>query len=193
MRNQNLFTDFQSTVPRECLQMMTRNSWRIVAVLACLVVVSARAQEVEDLEKLDRQERAGLRNYDRGNYEAAFESLSGTAVRGFKTSQYILAFMFLKGQYVDQSLLLGMAWLGVAKESGDPEWLELYQNLYSQLPPNQQAIVDARVAQYVEKYGMATQNVSCSRQPVAGSRRAETNCIKIDGKVSPIYPVELKP
>lgn len=166
---------------------------RFVAILACLLALPAGSQEVEDLEKLDRQEKAGLRNYDRGNYEAAFEALSGTAVRGLKPSQYILAFMFLKGQYVDQSVLLGMAWLGVAKESGDPEWLELYQSIYSQLPPDQRPIVDARVAKYVEQYGMATQNVSCSRQPVAGSRRAETNCIKIDGKVSPIFPVEMKP
>jgi TPR repeat protein len=168
-------------------------SLRCAAALMLVAAVSASGQEVEDLEKLDRQEKTGLRYYDRGDYQAAFNDLSGTAVRGLKPSQYILAFMFLKGQYVDQSLLLGMAWLGVAKESQDPEWMELYQSIYQRLSPEQQAIVDAKVAQYVEQYGMATQNVSCSRQPVAGSRRMESNCIKIDGKTSPIFPVELKP
>lgn len=172
------------------------NPKTLLRCVAALILVGSGAvngQEVGDIEKLDRQEKAGLRHYNRGEYQAAFEALSGTAVRGLKPSQYILAFMFLKGQYVDQSALLGLAWLGVAKESQDPEWMEMYQNLYQRLPPEQQVIVDAKVAQYVEKYGTATQNVSCSRQPVIGSRRMESNCIKADGKVSPIYPVEMKP
>jgi hypothetical protein len=168
---------------------------QILGALTCLVSMAAMAQdfELEDLEKLDRQEKSGLRYYERGDYEAAFEALSGTAVRGLKPSQYILSFMFLKGQYVDQSVLLGMAWLGVAKESQEPEWMELYQSVYQRLPPEQQAIVDAKVAQYVGRYGMTAQNVSCSRRPVAGSRRMESNCIKADGKASPIYPVEMAP
>lgn len=168
---------------------------RVLAILFCLASTATAAQsfELEDLERLDRQEKSGLRYYEQGDYPSAFEALSGTAVRGLKPSQYILSFMFLKGQYVDQSVLLGMAWLGVAKESQEPEWMELYQSIYQQLPPEQQAIVDAKVAQYVERYGMTAQNVSCSRRPVAGSRRVESNCIKSDGKASPIYPVETKP
>ncbi|MEQ9564010.1 MAG: hypothetical protein RLN69_15935, partial [Woeseiaceae bacterium] len=101
---------------------------RVLAILFCLASTATAAQrfELEDLERLDRQEKSGLRYYEQGDYPSAFEALSGTAVRGLKPSQYILSFMFLKGQYVDQSVLLGMAWLGVAKESQEPEWMELY-------------------------------------------------------------------
>lgn len=154
---------------------------------------AGQGYHVEDLERLDRQEKTGLRHYVRGEYKAAFENLSATAVRGMKQSQYNLAFMFLKGQYVDQSILLGMGWLGVAIESGDPEWLELYQSLYNRLSAEQKQLVDAKVALYVERYGVVAQNVSCSRRPVAGTRRIESRCIKAAEKPYQLFPVELKP
>ncbi len=94
-----------------------------------------------------KQESTGLRYYERGNYAKAFENLSATAARGFKESQYILAFLFLKGQHVETSLVLGMGWLGVAVESEDPEWIELYQSIYQRAPPEQQQLIDVKVEQ----------------------------------------------
>lgn len=166
-----------------------------IASSICVLALTAGAQEIrnEDRARLDQQESAGLRNYERGDYEKAFENLSATAVRGMKKSQYILAFMFLKGQFVDSSVLLGMGWLGVAVESQEPEWIELYQSIYQRLSPDEKELVDAKVGQYIEHYGMVTQNVSCSRRPEAGSRKIESRCVKVDGKAYPIYPVELKP
>jgi TPR repeat protein len=166
-----------------------------VAALLLLATLSATGQEVgfENLERLGRQETAGLRHYGRGNYEKAFESLSATAVRGMKESQYILSFMFLKGQHVDQSVQLGMAWLRVAIESGDPEWIELYRSLYDRLPEDQRQPVAERVARYIRQYGLVTQHVTCSRRPAAGSRRIESRCVKDTEQTYPLYPVELKP
>jgi hypothetical protein len=96
-----------------------------VLIFGCLAVTAACGQDgkLESVERLYKQESTGLRHYDRGNYEKAFENLSTTAARGFKESQYILAFMFLKGQHVKSSLVLGMGWLGVAIESEEPEWV----------------------------------------------------------------------
>ncbi len=163
--------------------------------LACLAADAAIGQDskVESVERLYKQESTGLRHYDRGNYDKAFENLSTPAARGFKESQYILAFMFLKGQHVETSLLLGMGWLGVAIESEEPEWIELYQSIYERTAPEQQQLIDVKVSQYIEQFGLVTQNVTCSRRPSAGTRRIESRCIKDAEKLSPIYPVELRP
>ena len=162
-------------------------------ILACLGAAAAYGQDgkVESVDRLYKQESTGLRHYDRGNYEKAFENLSTTAARGFKESQYILAFMFLKGQHVETSLVLGMGWLGVAIESEEPEWIELYHSIYQRATPEQRQLIDVKVSQYIQQFGLVTQNVTCSRRPSAGTRRIESRCIKDAEKISPIYPVEL--
>lgn len=65
-------------------------------------------------ETLFLQERLGIKKYYAGEYKESFELLSQTATWGLKESQYFLAFMFMKGQHVQQSSVLGMAWLAVA-------------------------------------------------------------------------------
>jgi len=42
--------------------------------------------------------------------------------------------MFLKGQYVEQSTLIGMGWLGVAIEAEVEEWEDLFKDIYSKTP-----------------------------------------------------------
>ncbi len=173
--------------------MKTGISAKCALALASLAGAGAFAQEskVESVERLYKQESTGLRHYSSGNYEKAFNNLSTTAARGFKESQYILAFMFLKGQHVESSLVLGMGWLGVAIESEEPEWIELYDSIYQQVSPEQQQLIDAKVAQYVLQFGRETQNVTCSRRQSAGTRRIESRCIKDSENLYPIYPVEL--
>jgi hypothetical protein len=161
-------------------------------ILACLADAAySQDGKVESVDRLYKQESTGLRHYDRGNYEKAFENLSTAASRGFKESQYILAFMFLKGQHVETSLVLGMGWLGVAIESEEPEWIELYNSIYQRATAEQQQLIDVKVSQYIQQFGLVAQNVTCSRRPSAGTRRIESRCIKDAEKVSPIYPVEL--
>jgi len=146
-----------------------------------------------EIELMYRNEETGLRQYDRGDFEQAFETLSDTAVQGLKKSQYILAFMFLKGEHVDKSILLGMGWLGVARESGEKEWVTLYDNMYARANATQKAMIDEKVKQYVGLYGMSATNVTCRRAQVAGSRRYEMRCIKVRGVIDDPVPVELKP
>ena len=173
----------------------------IVAALLFAMPAIAQIQGIPDYERSDnlepevelmyKREASGLKQYDRGDYEAAFEQLSETAIQGLKKSQYILAFMFLKGEYVDKNILLGMAWLGVAAESEDKEWVEQYNNLYANFNEAQQAMVDAKVNQYIERYGLSKTNVTCERLQAAGSRRYETRCIKTGLPTADPVPVEL--
>mgnify|MGYP006173792415 FL=1 len=75
---------------------------------------------------LEMKEINGIKQYEKGNYEEAFNLLKEPAAWGYKGSQYALAFIFLKGNHVQQSTLLGMGWLGVAKEANVKEWTEQY-------------------------------------------------------------------
>jgi len=145
------------------------------------------------IELMYRNEDNGVTQYKNENFESAFELFSGSAVQGLKKSQYMLAFMFLKGEHVNKSILLGMGWLGVAKESGEKDWVELYDNMYARANPTQQAMIDEKVRQYVELYGMDATNVTCKRAQVAGSRRYEMRCIKVGGVNTDPVPVELQP
>ncbi|MBT8080335.1 MAG: sel1 repeat family protein [Gammaproteobacteria bacterium] len=163
----------------------------IFCLAASLAAVSA---EWESIPHLYQREDAGLRHYSAERYDEAFESLSFTAARGLKKSQYILAFMFMKGQHVEKSTLLAMGWLGVAKESGEQEWVDLYDAIYAKLTPAQRTVVDSRVEQYIGWYGMAAQNVQCAkRHATVGSRRRESTCLKVEGKAYEVYPVQLTP
>ena len=91
-----------------------------------------------------------MREYKRGNYQKAFDLLKEPASFGYKGSQYVLAFMFLKGQYVQQSTLLGMGWLGVAVEANVKEWREQYNTFYSGATPAQQEQIDKTVRKYIQ-------------------------------------------
>lgn len=145
------------------------------------------------IELMYKNETSGLSAYDKGEFDSAFNLLSETAVQGLKKSQYIMAFMFLRGEHVDKSILLGMAWLGVAKESGEDEWVELYDNMMTRANPTQQAMIEEKVSQYVSLYGMDRMNLTCKRAQVTGSRRYEMRCIKVGGVDTDPTPVELTP
>jgi hypothetical protein len=127
------------------------------------------------------KERSGLRAYQAGNYDSAFEILSDTATKGLKESQYLVALMLLKGQGVSKSTLGGLGWLGVAIESGNEEWSEIYNEMYESLNQDQRAMIDEQVRKYVEKYGSKAQGISCSNRPLTGSHRAELRCSKLEG------------
>ena len=44
--------------------------------------------------------------------------------------------------------------------------------------------------QYIEYYGMESQQLDCSKRPIAGSRRLITNCTKVPGVLTKLYEIE---
>jgi TPR repeat protein len=152
--------------------------------LSISLPLSAAMVDSVQIVALYDQERSGIKAYQAGNYESAFKKLSGTATKGLKDSQYLVALMLLKGQGVSKSTLGGFGWLGVAIESGNEEWIETYNSMYESLNQDQRAMIDEQVRRYVEKYGSAAQGMSCTKRPLTGSHRAELRCSKVEG----IYP-----
>jgi len=135
-------------------------------------------------------ERAGIQAYKAGDFSKAFERLKGPALHGLKQAQYLIAFMFLKGQHVDQSLIIGMGWLGVAKESKIKSWQSVYDQIYDNATIEKKALIDNKVAEYIEKFGSRTQKIKCVNRVPVGRKNTRIECNKQEG-ITPLYDIEL--
>lgn len=123
-------------------------------------------------------ERAGIRHYDNGEYEKAFESLRVSAQQGLKNSQHYLGIMYLKGLSAPHSIELGMGWLGVANEIPLEDWTKIYSTIYKELSDKQKFKVDIKVNELKASYGMKAQNLSCQKKGTLSSRRKIVQCQK---------------
>lgn len=136
-----------------------------------------------------KKEQAGIRAYENGDHDKAFDALRETAPRGLKESQYVMSLMFMQGHGTERSVLIGLGWLGVAIESGNPDWQATFDNIAANLSDAQRAMVDVKVSEYIEKYGTVTQGVTCQKRTSAGSRSISRRCDKIEGSY-PDYEIE---
>lgn len=150
-------------------------------VLCISLPLHAALVDSNEIVLLYDKERNGIKAYMAGDYDSAFDTLSSTATKGLKESQYLVALMLLKGEGVSKSTLAGLAWLGVAIESGNEEWIGTFNMMYESLSPEHRATIDEQVRRYVEKYGSSAQGISCSKRPLTGSHRSELRCSKQEG------------
>ncbi|WP_155730557.1 sel1 repeat family protein [Pseudoalteromonas luteoviolacea] len=164
----------------------------LIIILIAVVLPACQSNRaiIKDIDAIHKQERNGIKLYQQGQYASAFEELGELATWGYKDAQYYLAFMFLKGQHVEQSTLIGMGWLGVAAASGITEWVDFYEALYAKATPQMRAKIDTVVADYKQKFGMKAQFVSCRRTQTSTSMKVVMMCTKED-KIIKVYPLYL--
>jgi hypothetical protein len=147
----------------------------------------------KSLLQIEVEERAGVRYHKQGDYKNAFKKLSASAKWGMKQPQYLLGVMFLKGQHVEQSIEIGMGWLGVANEVDIKEWRDLYDGIYNKLSTQQKIAVDEKVELYVNQYGIKAQNLSCVRGDTIYSAKIRIYCqLRTDG-IRQLYDIEGTP
>jgi len=153
-----------------------------IIILTILLVTSFNsfAQAPLDPNFAFRKERLGLKQFRQGNYKKAFDNLSELAAWGYKDSQYALAFMFLKGQHVKQSTLIGMSWLALAAESGRKDWVNQFDKFYSFATKEEQLKFDKMIKNYKSKFGMKVQRVTCRKTQKPQSVRWVIDCVKGD-------------
>ena len=164
----------------------------IFLLLVSLLLISCKSTGIliKDIDIIDKQQKWGVTLYERGDYEGAFNQLSELAVWGYKDAQYTLAFMFLKGQYVEQSTLIGVGWLGVATESGREEWETLLQNIYSKASNEAKVKFDIMIKDYKSKFGLKAQHVTCRKTTHGMSKRIIMKCTKND-TLTTVYEIDL--
>jgi TPR repeat protein len=153
---------------------------KIIFTILFVTSFNSLAQAPLDPNYAFRKERLGLKQFNNGNYNEAFSNLSELAAWGFKDSQYALAFMFLKGQHVKQSTLIGLSWLALAAESGRKDWINQFNVFYSAASKKEQLKIDKMIKDYKSKFGMKVQRVTCSTTQNLGSLKSVRKCIKGD-------------
>jgi outer membrane protein assembly factor BamD (BamD/ComL family) len=163
----------------------------VFVMFISIFLTSCKSTDIERKSTvfLEMKEINGIKQYEKGNYEKAFNLLKEPAAWGYKGSQYALAFMFLKGNYVQQSTLLGMGWLGVAKEANVKEWTEQYNTFYTTASNKEKKEIDVIVEEYIKRYGLISQDVTC-KKAINAYRRVDIKCHKYDG-IGIIYPVDV--
>ena len=132
----------------------------------------------------------GADAHKKGDFSSAYDNLSFAAQSGMKEAQYLLGFMYLKGEYVQRSIPVGMAWLGTALEIENKDWSALYSRVYHSLNEQQQVFIDRKVSQYIDIYGMDIQNVDCQLTSVIGSRKLAQRCTKQADRLTPLFSME---
>ena len=132
----------------------------------------------------------GADAHKKGDFSSAYDNLSFAAQSGMKEAQYLLGFMYRKGEYVQRSIPVGMAWLGTALEIENKDWSALYSRVYHSLNEQQQVFIDRKVSQYIDIYGMDIQNVDCQLTSVIGSRKLAQRCTKQADRLTPLFSME---
>ena len=132
----------------------------------------------------------GADAHKKGYFSSAYDNLSFAAQSGMKEAQYLLGFMYLKGEYVQRSIPVGMAWLGTALEIENKDWSALYSRVYHSLNEQQQVFIDRKVSQYIDIYGMDIKNVDCQLTSVIGSRKLAKRCTKQADRLTPLFSME---
>lgn len=164
--------------------------YTLIVLLIVMVATSTFAAGLYDTQRLNtlyKKEINGIRAYDDGAFKSAFKTLSDTACKGLKESQYLVSIMFMQGQGTNKSILLGLAWLG---DAGDEAWQKTFDTLDNALNVAQRSMVDEKIQEYVGKFGSDTQGVTRAKRTAVGNRNFELRGAKSQGTY-PDYEFEL--
>ena len=150
----------------------------IVMIFSTSVFSEKKLLDSREVVEIYKMQYEGRKAYKAKDYDTALVHLTNAAELGMKNSQYLLGLMYLKGQAVKKSNLTGMAWLGVAKESGVKEVVNMHAKLYAAFSEKQREFIDQKTAEFVALYGLEAQGVSCLREKRVSSKRFKINCYK---------------
>lgn len=116
-----------------------------------------------EMEQIYRQKASAARNFKIGKYEEAFPELLQIAKLGFKDAQARVGFLFLHGLGGQQkSNLKALGWLGVASQGTTrPQYRNIFKQMMSEVPDDQQSLADLVVADYREKFDSKKLGIEC--------------------------------
>lgn len=167
----------------------------IIAISFLSITIISNAADTELIKStternLLSKEMKGIKAHKKGNYKKAYKYLYDTAIWGRKDAQYFLSLMYLKGQYVKQDIIKGMALLAVANEAKIMERRELYTTIYNALTEPQKSQVDEKAAEYISKFGMKAKGMVCSETQDLGSRNKVINCHTLKSRIGGSFVID---
>jgi TPR repeat protein len=151
-----------------------KKSLFVAIVMCALGTATAHAADSAVFERMPADKYADLLRegglaYDHKDYARAFELNKRTACAGDKTSQAILARMYLLGQGIARDDYAGYAWIKLAAEIKFGDFTSLSRKIEGALKPAQLAQAQAAAAELRKNYGLAATGMSCRAESRHGA------------------------
>lgn len=113
---------------------------------------------------------------DAEDYASAFALYQTAAQWGHKGAQYVLGELYLQGKGVPQNPVMGYAWLDVAAEAPDRDFLKARNRAAQALNAEQMTEATAMAKELADKYGLEAAGVKCRKEARIGSNIKVVNC-----------------
>jgi TPR repeat protein len=140
--------------------------------------MTVNAASTFDVEAFNRASERGNSATQTKDYDTAFKHLDEASKLGNKVSQFTLALLYMEGLGVEQDYAKAYIWLNVASEVNQRSWRDVRDKLGGALSKEQLAALAPMVDEYIEKYGVKTQEVSCYKRSAIGTNRKVMQCSK---------------
>ena len=143
---------------------------------------STSALAVDDTMQMGQYQnrlKVAVNTYQNHQFDKAFERLMPFAKTGEKMAQYLVAVMYLTGKGTEVNVEEGYAWLSVAIEQKERQWIRIYDNLNSQLDDTFRQATATKVESYINDYGIANQKLKCRVTSPTGSNLKKHVCEKM--------------
>lgn len=158
-----------------------------VLVTASVSSYATSNEDVLDIDTYNKHISDAMELYQASDYDAALPLIEVSAMRGDKTSQYVLGTMYLNGQGTEQDLIKSYSWLTVANEQKSPHWKKPLEMLDEKLPADFLDLAKTEAEKYVEQFGVKTQQLKCRNIKTLGSKKGSHLCLKSEVKPGYYY------
>ena len=94
---------------------------------------------------------AAIEAYDRGDYAAAFAESKPVAERGDADAQYMMGFLYARGEGVRRNLVRAYLWFSLAARQGDRIAADAVAGLARRMSPGQIGAAESLVSAWMPK------------------------------------------
>jgi len=130
----------------------------------------------------DQDYSNALKIYDSKNYTEAFSMFESLAKIGEPSAQHSLWVMYSNGEGVKKDFYQGFAWLAVAADSGDEDFIKEREDVLAQLTDKQRKKAEKEAKEKIALYGMQAQKDTLTELLI-------TEPVFVEGPI-PNYPTE---
>ena len=149
-------------------------------LLTLLFTASAQATETISQATLDQTLLEAQSAIEAQNYDQAFKLYRQAAIWGHKGAQYVLGELYMQGKGVAQDVVTGYAWLEVASEAPDRNFIRARKAAAKQLSDTQKQQADELAQKLVASYGLEAAGVTCRKEARIGSNIKGVNCYHVN-------------
>jgi len=145
----------------------------LTTLIGCGAAQAAQSisQQTLDQTLLDAQNAIEAQNYTE-----AFALYQTAAHWGHKGAQYVLGELYLRGKGVDNDPVMAYAWLVVAAEAPDRQFIRARNEAADELTTEQMQEATEVAEQLAASYGIEAAGMVCRREARIGSNVKAVNC-----------------